>query len=80
MEANQNATSTAVPIMISKDLYTIIENRVKLSNGEFKNIEDYLTFILTEVVKEEHDSQTHDVYTKEEDEEIKDRLKNLGYI
>lgn len=70
-----------VSIKISKDLYARVENRVKMSNEEFKNVEDYVTFLLTEVVSEA-DSQNADgnAYTKEEEEEIKGRLKNLGYI
>ena len=70
-----------VSIKISKDLYAKVENRVKMSNEEFKNVEDYVTFLLTEVVSEA-DSQNTDgnAYTKEEEEEIKGRLKNLGYI
>jgi hypothetical protein len=70
-----------VSIKISKELYDKVQNRVKLSNEEFKNVEDYVTFLLTEVVSET-DSQVSDdnAYTKEEEEEIKGRLKNLGYI
>ena len=70
-----------VSIKISKELYERVQNRVKMSNDEFKNVEDYVTFLLTEVVSES-DSQNADgnAYTKEEEEEIKGRLKNLGYI
>ena len=70
-----------VSIRISKDLYDKVQNRVKMSNEEFKSVEDYVTFLLTEVVSEA-DTQNSDgnAYTKEEEEEIKGRLKNLGYI
>ncbi len=70
-----------VSIKISKDLYNKVQNRVNMSNDEFKNVEDYITFLLNEVVSEA-DSQNSDgnAYTKEEEEEIKGRLKNLGYI
>jgi hypothetical protein len=70
-----------VSIKISKELYERVQNRVKMSNDEFKNVEDYVTFLLTEVVSEA-DTQNTDAnaYTKEEEEEIKGRLKNLGYI
>ena len=70
-----------VSIKISKELYERVQNRVKMSNDEFKNVEDYVTFLLTEVVSEA-DTQNADAnaYTKEEEEEIKGRLKNLGYI
>lgn len=73
--------SDHVSVKIPKDLYAKVENRVKMSNEEFKSVEDYVVFLLTEVVSE-GDSQSTDgnAYTKEEEEEIKGRLKNLGYI
>jgi hypothetical protein len=80
MDSNPDVIEATIPVLLSKELYTKVENRVKLSNGEFNSVEDYITFILTEVVKEEQDPLTDNVYTKEEDEEIKDRLRNLGYI
>ena len=73
--------SESVSIKISKELYEKVQNRVKMSNEEFKSVEEYVTFLLTEVVSEA-DAQNTDgnAYTKEEEEEIKGRLKNLGYI
>lgn len=78
---DSNSQSSYVSIRITKDLYDKVENRVKMSNEEFKSVEEYVAFLLTEVVSES-DSQASDTnaYTKEEEEEIKGRLKNLGYI
>ncbi|MFQ5940576.1 MAG: hypothetical protein ACE5KA_02610 [Nitrososphaerales archaeon] len=45
---------------------------------EFKSVEEYVNFVLTEVVKDDEEHQS--TYTKEEEEEIKNRLKSLGYI
>jgi hypothetical protein len=70
-----------VNVKISKELYDKVQNRVSLSNEEFKNVEDYVAFLLTEVVSEDNTQNTDGAaYTKEEEEEIKGRLKNLGYI
>ena len=70
-----------VSIKISKDLYEKVQHRVNLSNDEFKSVEDYIRFLLTEVVSEaEPQGGEANAYTKEEEEEIKGRLKNLGYI
>ncbi len=65
-------------IEISKDLYEKIQKRVSMFKDEFKNVEEYVTFVLAEVVMEEELQGS--VYTKEEEEEIKSRLKSLGYI
>lgn len=60
-----------VSIKIPKDLYTKLEE--KINDTIFQDVESYIHFILNEVIEES-------VYTKEEEEEIKERLKNLGYI
>jgi len=66
-----------VNIRIPKSLYEEISRRVKESGGEFKDVEEYVTFVLNEVVKEDEEEN---VYTPEEEEEIKRRLKRLGYL
>jgi len=66
-----------VAIRIPKSLYDEISKRVKESGGEFKDVEEYVTFVLNEVVKEDEEEN---VYTPEEEEEIKRRLKQLGYL
>lgn len=68
-----------VPIKIPKKLYEEIEKRVAESYGEFKSVEEYVEFVLTEVVKEEEE-ESESAYTPEEEEMIKDRLRKLGYI
>lgn len=68
--------SEEVAIRISRELYNKIKNRVELSQGEFKNVEEYVEFVLSEVVKE----SDRERYTPEEEEEIKERLRRLGYL
>jgi len=65
-----------VPIYISKKLYNEIKKRVEESQGAFKSVEEYIEFVLNEVVKEEEELS----YSPEEEEEIKRRLKSLGYL
>jgi len=66
-----------VTVRIPKNLYEEISKRVKESEGEFKDVEEYVTFVLNEVVREDDEEN---VYTPEEEEEIKKRLKQLGYL
>ena len=66
-----------VAVKIPKSLYDEILKRVKESGGEFKDAEEYVTFVLSEVVKEDEEEN---VYTPEEEEEIKRRLRQLGYL
>ena len=65
-----------IHIAISKDLYDKVLQRVNMSQDEFKSVEEYVHFVLSEVVKDDEQS----AYTKEEEEDIKNRLKSLGYI
>jgi len=69
--------SRKVPVNITKELIDEIQRRVDESRGEFKTIEEYIEFILTELLKEDEQEQA---YTHEEEEEIKERLRRLGYI
>ena len=66
-----------VTIQIPKRLYDEIKKRVEESLGEFKDVQEYVEFVLSEIVKEE---EPEEVYTTEEEEEIKKRLKRLGYL
>lgn len=70
-------SKTTVSIHVPSDLYEEIRRRVKSSQGEFKSVEEYVEFMLREVVKEE---ETEQVYTPAEEEEIKKRLRSLGYL
>lgn len=66
-----------VSIEIRKDLYEKIKEEIEKSEGEFKSVEEYVEFVLEELLREEEEEQ---VYTEEEEEEIKRRLRALGYI
>ena len=65
-----------VSIEIRKDLYDRVKEEVEKSEGEFKSVEEYVEFVLEELLSEEGE----EVYTEEEEEEIKRRLRALGYI
>jgi len=65
-----------VTIRIPKRIYDALKKHVEESGGEFKSVEEYVTFILEEFVKEEEEA----VFTPEEEEEIKRRLRALGYL
>ena len=67
-----------VAVYVAKDLYDEVERRVKESGGEFRSVEDYVEFVLREVLKE--DENEKQVLKPEEEEKIKRRLKSLGYL
>lgn len=69
--------SEKIAVKISKELYEKAKKFVEESGGEFKNVEEFIEFVLKEVLEEEGEQP---VYTPEEEEEIKKRLRALGYI
>jgi len=63
-------------VKIPFELYKKIEERVKVT--EFESVEEYVTFVLEEVVKEEG-AQEYGL-SEEEEEKVKERLRGLGYL
>ncbi len=61
-------------IKIPKRLYERILKEIK--DTEFKSAEDFIIYVLEQVLEEEEES----VYSKEEEEAIKERLRSLGYL
>ena len=57
-----------------------LENKIKETN--FDSISDYLIYVLKQVLEKETESNSkREVsYSKEEEEAVKRRLKELGYI
>ena len=62
-------------ISIPEELYERAERWIQ-RNGGFSSVEDLVKFLIEEFISEESD----EVYSPEEEEEIKDRLKRLGYL
>jgi hypothetical protein len=68
-----------IAINISKNLYAEIELRMKRSNGAFKSVEDYVEFVLDEFVKKDNEAAA-DKVKPPENEEMKKKLRSLGYM
>jgi len=56
-------------VFLPAELYGRIEERVRAT--EFRSVEEYVTFVLEEVLGGEEES---------EEEEVKKRLRALGYL
>ena len=64
-------------VSLPAELYSMVEERVKATG--FGSVEEYIIFILKEVLKEEG-GEEDGAFSKEEEEEVKKRLKALGYM
>ncbi len=64
-------------VKIPDDVYEKIEERLK--ETEFESVDEYVTFVLREVLAslEEEEEQ---VFSEEEEEKVKERLRALGYL
>ena len=69
MNEEQKSKAVSLPA----ELYSRIEERAK-STG-FESIDNYVAFVLEEVIKEEGEADI----SKEDEAEVKRRLRSLGY-
>ena len=63
-------------ISVPADIYDKVEERVKAT--EFGSVDEYVLFILEEVLKDEEEEEQ--AYTEADEAEVKRRLKSLGYM
>ena len=62
-------------VFLPAELYSKVEEKVKAT--DFNSIDEYVEFVLKEVVKGEEEERA---FSEEEEEEVKKRLKDLGYL
>ena len=65
-----------VTIKIPKEIYEKIEERIK--DTEFKSVDEYVTYVLKEVLASLEEDE--EVFSEEEEEKVKERLRALGYL
>ena len=63
-------------VLLPAELYNQVLERVEATG--FGSVDEYIIFVLEEVLKE--DVGEEKAFSKEEEEEVKKRLKSLGYL
>ena len=66
-------------VSIPKTLHKRIEKMMAKDTG-FKSVSDYVTYVLREVVAMHESKEVPEAFTSSDLEEIKRRLKALGYL
>jgi len=66
-------------VEIPDEIYREIERRVQESD-EFESVEEYVRFVLEELLKDEDEEEEEPVMSEEEEEMVKERLRGLGYL
>ncbi|RCV63264.1 hypothetical protein C5S53_15045 [Methanophagales archaeon] len=64
-------------VFLSALLYGRIEERVHAT--EFDSVEDYVSYVMEEILRGE-DSEEEPTFSEAEEEEVKNRLRALGYL
>jgi Arc/MetJ-type ribon-helix-helix transcriptional regulator len=72
-------TGKYTTVSIPQTLHRRLEKLISQKTG-FKSVSDYVTYVLREVVAMHETKQTPEPFTSEDIEEIKARLKALGYL
>lgn len=72
IQVDMMGNDSDVPVKIPKELYEKIEE--KISGTSFASVEEYI------LMKLENEFPAKPVYTKEEEDLIRERLRRLGYI
>ena len=63
-------------VFLPAELYDRVKKRVEATG--FASVNEYVLFVLSEVLKEEEDEEI--VLSDEQEEEVKKRLRSLGYL
>ncbi len=66
-------------VSIPKTLADKIKDRMKGTG--FPSVSSYVTYVLRQVISSiEEENKSKEAFTKEEEEKVKQRLRDLGYI
>ncbi len=66
-------------VSIPQALHERVQKLISTKTG-FKSVSDYVTYVLREVVAMHETKETPEPFTSTDIEEIKSRLKALGYL
>jgi len=65
-----------VNIAIPKSIVEKIEKRIKQT--DFDSVSSYVSYVLQEILSEDDEEEV--VFSKEDEERVKERLRALGYL
>ncbi|HEC95547.1 MAG: CopG family transcriptional regulator [Candidatus Cloacimonas sp. 4484_209] len=74
MSDEKKYTTVSIPIQLAEK----IEKRIK--DTGFNSVSSYVTYVLREVLSSLEEEKKEEVFTKEEEEKVKERLRALGYL
>lgn len=73
----ENDKNGCIEISIPKQLAEKIKKRIE--GTSFNSLSSYVIYVMSEVLSE-IDEDTQELFTKEDEERVKQRLRSLGYL
>jgi len=73
---DMSGQTVTVSVTMQRSLYEKIQKRIAMTS--FQSVADYIVYVLDQVVSDEEEEK--EVYSKEDEEKIKERLRRLGYL
>lgn len=73
-KSERKYTTVSIPVQ----LYEKIKERIEGTG--FTSVSDYVTYVLREVLASLEEEEKEEVFSKEEEEKVKERLRALGYL
>ena len=64
-------------VNLPADLYDRVAERAK--DAGFETVDEYVTFVMAEVIRDD-EIEEQQTYSEQDEEEVKKRLKALGYM
>lgn len=66
-------------VNIPEEIVSVLKKRVE-ETGEFDDVEEYIKYLLEQVVERLEESQEDTEFTEEDEKKIEERLRGLGYL
>jgi len=67
-------TTLSIPTPLAEKI------KKRIEGTGFNSLSAYVTYVLREVISGMEDEEDEDVFSKEDEKRVKDRLRALGYI
>ena len=67
-----------IELNISDKLKTKLETKIR--ETEFDSLSEYINYILKQVAQDTDNTEKESAYSEEEDEAVKKRLEEMGYV
>ena len=77
MKKETNITTISIPKPLAENI------KKRLKGTGFNSVSSYVTYVMRQVmssIEEKENKRTAEVFSKKDEEAIKSRLRNLGYI